>query len=339
MKITPEIAHEIHQLHSYHKWSKRRIARKIKVSEGTVRNVLGDVRRASARRTRTRNDAKITARRKVVSSIADEEVTKLVHGRKVRVGKAFPSLGEIAAEYERRSGGTVAPATVHRDLSACGFVSRARPRVVNNDPVKNKERFLFAKDMRRRKLLGRHIIFSDECWVNDNDNTNRAEWTRAGASPTPRRFQKRPGVKVMVWGAIGRDYKSPLVIIETNVTAKVYQDTMLPVVDTAMKRFRQRHFMQDGAKPHSATTTIRKLDSMKVKVIKWPAHSPHLNPIEKLWNIIHRRIAAKRPKDITELKRLAVEVWNSIPMSTINNLVDGFDDGVDRTIDNKGMPW
>ena len=339
MKVTAAIAHEIAQLHNYHRWSNRRIARKLKISEGCVRNVLKDLPRASARRTRVRNAAKMASRRQVISAIADETLFETVHGRQVAVGKAYPSLGEIAAEYARRSGETVAPATVCRDLHASGFASKARPRVVNNDPRKNRERLLMAKELRKAKISGKDIIYSDECWANDNDNTNGFEWTRGGASPTPRRFQKRPAIKVMMWGAIGLNYKSPLLLMDTNVTAKVYQDVMLPVVGAAMKRFPKRHFMQDGAKPHTATTTIRKLDAMKVKRIKWAAHSPHLNPIEKLWNIIHGRIAAKRPKDDAGLRRIAQEVWDGVSMRTINNLVRSFDDGITRTIANKGMPW
>lgn len=72
-------------------------------------------------------------RRAHIESITDEGLKVKIKGRNVVVGAVYPSLGDIAAEYERRTGRTVASATVFRDLKALGYVSKVRPRVVKND--------------------------------------------------------------------------------------------------------------------------------------------------------------------------------------------------------------
>lgn len=339
MKVTPLIAHEMRELRSYHKWSFARIAKKVKVSEGAVRFTLKDVKRALGPRTRNKTTTKILARRERISEIAKVPRMVMIKGRKVKVGKMFPALGDIAVEYARKFGEAVALATVHRDLAAEGFTSERRPRVVNNDPVKNKERLVFAKECKKEGIDGKQTLFCDECWVNDNDNSNRYEWCAPGEQPTARKFQKRPGVKLMVWGLIGFNYKSELVFFEENVTADVYQKDTLPHIQSAVRRFPKRWFMHDGAKAHTAKSTRAALNAANIKVLKWPAHSPHLNPIEKLWNHFHIEISKKRPKDLDDLKAKAKAVWASFDQAMINRYVLGFDEGIARTITEKGLPW
>lgn len=339
MKIDPEKAYNIKQLRHTMRWSLRRIAKHVGVSEGTVRNTLSDLSRATARRTREKNTGVMKARQEAITAIAKELVVEKVKGRNVIVGRKFASLGEMAAEYAKRTGATVAPATVCRDLAAAGFKSRVRPRVVNNDPVKNKERLLFARSMKRRGTLGKHIIFSDECWVNDNDNANHTEWVFGDETPTPRCYQKRPKIKLMVWGAIGQDFKSKLIFLEGKINAAAYQAQVVPEIESIMARYRQRHFMQDGARPHTAGTTMDRLASSRIISLKWPAHSPHLNPIEKLWNRLHQQIAALRPKSEEDLKAKAQAAWDSFTQAEINKFIGIFDSAIARTTENKGLPW
>lgn len=342
MKVTPDVAAVIKFLHK-EKTPKREIARRVGVSEAAVRATLKNISRALEHRARKKSQESIKKRRKIIVAIAKEKLKEKCKGRDTVVGAKFSSLGEIAKEYSVRVGGrkTVAPATVGRDLNACGFSSKMRPRVVNNDPVKNKARLAFCQGIRKQKVKASTIVFSDECWVNDNENTNRREWTAEGESPTPRRFQKRPTIKLMVWGAIGVGYKSPLVFMEESVTAAVYQRRVVPVVIGAMrsKKNQKSFFMQDGARPHTARSTVECLGELRIKTLDWPAHSPHLNPIEKLWNTLHKKVAELRPKTEEELRRCALNVWAGFKQPMINKLVASFDASVAKSIRNKGEPW
>ncbi|GFT58557.1 DDE_3 domain-containing protein [Trichonephila clavipes] len=50
---------------------------------------------------------------------------------------------------------------------------------------------------------------------------------------------------------------------------------------------------------------------------------PDLNPIEHVWDILGRRIAARPrpPATVRDLEIALLEEWNSIPQSLIDNLI------------------
>lgn len=342
MTIAARKAVRINALRSYAGWSVKRLSKRFGVSAQTVRNMQKDPERAEcARRTRQRNVKEIASRRAAIARIAAVKRYEVVRGRRVEEGKLYASGAAILGEYERRMKGrraTTLP-TVYRDMKALGLKSLVRPKVVNNDPVKNLARLNFARQLKRLGIKGKQVVFSDECWANNNDNTHRREWVFEGESPSPRKYQKRAEIKLMIWGAIGLNFKSELRFIEGSMDATQYQQTMLQVIVKAFKRRKNCYFMQDNARPHSARSTAKFLSDAGIKTLEWPAYSPHLNPIEKLWNHIHFLIAKRRPRDVDDLKAKAQEVWDSLSQEMINRYVLGFDDAIERCIREKGRPW
>ncbi|GFU27601.1 transposable element Tcb1 transposase [Trichonephila clavipes] len=54
-----------------------------------------------------------------------------------------------------------------------------------------------------------------------------------------------------------------------------------------------------------------------------PAYSPDLNPIEHVWDMLGRRIAARQPPPtcLPEIQRALFDEWCNIPQDQIDNLI------------------
>ncbi|GFT35483.1 transposable element Tc1 transposase [Trichonephila clavipes] len=82
-------------------------------------------------------------------------------------------------------------------------------------------------------------------------------------------------------------------------------------------------FMDDNARPHRANIVDECLQSEDITRMDWPAYSPDLNPIEHVWDMLGRRIAAHQPPPtcLPELRRALLDEWCNIPQDQIDNLI------------------
>ncbi len=86
----------------------------------------------------------------------------------------------------------------------------------------------------------------------------------------------------------------------STVNAAIYQEIlehfMLPSAD---KLYGDAYFIfqQDLAPAHTVKSTKSWFNDYGVTVLDWPANSPDLNPIEKLWGIVTRKMRDTRPNN------------------------------------------
>ena len=99
--------------------------------------------------------------------------------------------------------------------------------------------------------------------------------------------------------------------------------------------------MQDGARCHIASSVIDYIKSKHcVHIDNWPAHSPELNPIEKLWAHLNEVVSTNYApaKNTAELEVQVRDAWeNKISQGTINRFVSNFSTAMKQCIKNQGL--
>ena len=61
---------------------------------------------------------------------------------------------------------------------------------------------------------------------------------------------------------------------------------------------------------------------LKLNVLEWSAKSLELNPIEMLWSILGKKLAAEPIYSIMKLRRRLEEEWNGISQLSCLNVID-----------------
>ena len=87
------------------------------------------------------------------------------------------------------------------------------------------------------------------------------------------------GVSVMVWGGISHGVKTPLVVIQGNLTAVRYQDQVLMPHVLPLVTAHNLTFQHDNARPHVARVCRDFLNQNNVQVLDWPPYSPNRAPL------------------------------------------------------------
>lgn len=141
----------------------------------------------------------------------------------------------------------------------------------------------------------------------------------------------------MIWGGISYDARTDLVgfdrgsVIAHRDQEEGLQDHVVTFAPFIRENFQLMHV---NARSYGARTVTQYLDEVGIRTLPWPARSPGLNPIEHIWDNLKRwvrgRVAA--PTTIGELKIAAVEEWHNIPLSDIQDVIDGLPNRLQEVI-------
>ena len=237
---------------------------------------------------------------------------------------------------------------LHEDLGMKAYKKRKVAGLTTAQKIKRCKR--------ARLLLDWHatddIIFSDEKMfvleVSHNSQNNRiyakaAENIPLSIRQVPR-FQNH--TSIMVWGAICRRGKLPLIFIDKGVkiNQKYYLEEVLEknLLPEAQKLFGNDYycFQQDGAPSHTAHLVQRWCNANLTDFItkdEWPPSSPDLNPLDfSSWGYLMQHMDVSKAHDVASFKALICKAWDEMPMKVVRAACDSFDRRLRKVITSKG---
>ena len=242
------------------------------------------------------------------------------------------SCSRLAAKMYQTYGILISKETVRKLRRRVGMRFLAPiPKARLTDLAKDT-RVAFASDMltNRIHLLRRSpIIFTDESKFVLCAN-GRKLWRIPGECLASDYIElEQHPCQIMVWGAIGVGYKSPLLCFDENCNQvsymKILQDNrIIDGLDEIFGQF-QYIFQQDNAPPHVAKRTVAWLSDKVHLLTNWPPHSPDLSPVEMMWALMKSKINVDDVHSKGELFTRVQEIWNEIPQDMVDNMASSFE--------------
>ncbi|GFU95470.1 transposable element Tcb2 transposase [Trichonephila clavipes] len=120
-----------------------------------------------------------------------------------------------------------------------------------------------------------------------------------------------------VWGGIILGSRTNLHVQRVTMTGNIYRDVIL---EQHVRLFQGAMgaaflFMDGNARPYRANIVDECLQSEGISRMDWPAYSPYLNPIEHVWDMLGRQIAARQPPPtgLPEFRRALLDEWLIFP--------------------------
>ena len=296
--------------------SQRDVAQQFGVHESTISRLVQRLR-ATVRLT----DRPRSGRPRVTTQRQDRRI-HLVH---LRNRLTTETAREVIGTHCRR----VCPRTVRNRLREFDIRPR-RPYVGPNLTHRRRQRRMqwLRAHAPNRLADWRRVMFSDESRfsIQRSDRRQRV-YRRLGerySNACVREVDRfGGGGSVMVWGGIFHGVKTPLVVIQGNLTAVRYRDQVLLPQVLPLVIAHNLTFQHDNARPLVARVCRDFPNQNNVQVLDWPPYSPDLNPIEHLWDALDRRVRKRVnvPNNVAQLQLALIQEWNNIPQRTIDNLV------------------
>jgi hypothetical protein len=216
-----------------------------------------------------------------------------------------------------------------------------------------KKRYKFAKLWWKYKLWKRWA-FSDECSVQRKASHGvqfifryRKEGFREDLVNLE--VHGKP-ISQMVWASIWRGGRSKLVVMERDPKAKKQgysaNSYIWALEEGLIENYKPGFiFQQDNARIHTAERTQEWFESHGIWVVEWPPHSPDLNPIEHVWNMLKRTLLKLHPflfeegraqTDWKNFHEAIQEAWWAISQASIDGLIDSMPRRIEAVIRARG---
>ncbi|KAL8359970.1 hypothetical protein RB598_008355 [Gaeumannomyces tritici] len=152
-------------------------------------------------------------------------------------------------------------------------------------------------------------------------------------------------VRVHAWGAVGHNFKSPLVWYNSGnpngkMTLQTYRDQIFePVVGSWLRDGHNFVLEEDNDSGHgTGKSNIVRTWKKEAGLTSFfnCSHSPNIPPIEKAWLVLKNKTRSQAVWKDRYLKELAEEAWNGLSLNSINRWVDSVPDILEKIVDAEG---
>ncbi|GFY01178.1 transposable element Tcb1 transposase [Trichonephila clavipes] len=260
--------------------------------------------------------------------ITQSVISRLWQRSKIMVINRRSTASDLSRQLSSATSTTVSRQTVYRRLGHIGLYGRRPVRCVTLTATHCRMRLTWS----REHALGTPqqwscVMFSDESRFSLQSDSRRnliwrAPGTRYHQESTIERHREG-GAVWLVWGRIILGSRTDLHVQSVTMTGHIYCDVIL---EQHVRLFRgatgaEFLFMDDNVRPHRANIIDECLQSEDITRMDWSV----LNPIEHVWDMLGRRIAARQPPPtcLPELRRALLDEWCNIPQDQIDNLILG----------------
>ncbi len=239
----------------------------------------------------------------------------------------------ITTCYNQGMQNTISECTTHRTLKQMGYSSRRPHRVPLLSAKSGKRRLQFAQAHQNWTIEDwKNVAWSDESQFLLQHSDGRVRiWCKEHESMDPSCLIStvQAGGGVMVWGIFSWHTLGPLVLIAHCLNATAYlsivADHVHPFMTTVYSSS-DGYFQQDNAPCHKAqiiSDWFLEHDN-EFTLLIWPPHSPDLNPIEHLWDVVEReiRIMDVQPTNLQQLHDAIMSIWTKISEDCFQHLVE-----------------
>lgn len=228
------------------------------------------------------------------------------------------SCAALAEAFSQKFGVKVSTETMRRRLQILGYRSLKPTKKPLITKIQKRKRVAFC--IKNRKTKWDSVIFTDEASFQVGGWEGR-QWCLKGTHPIV--LKTKFPAKLMVWGGISMQGKTPLYFIDGTLKGEGYKKLLADhyIPWTESKNLSELLFQQDNAPCHTAKVVKAFMEDKKMEVLAWPANSPDLNPIENIWGILKGRVAKRSPATKEELKEVLLEEWDNITPELIRNCI------------------
>ena len=275
---------------------------------------------------------KSSGRPKLYSARAIRQLIREVNNKQVSSAQAKRSLGLPGTRQ-----------TSWYTLKRCPFLIRKKKLKKPNLADRHKHaRLEFGRKLMSWTIAQwSNVIFSDEKrFTLDGPDGYSYYWHDLQKEKQYFNTRQQGGGGLFVWGAMGYNGTTELVITEPRMKSKDYigiLQSQLPVYGHLIggDNF---IFQQDNCSFHTANVVRKWLAGKNIQTLDWPSRSPDLNPMENLWGLLVRRVYrdGRQFNSSEDLKKVLIECWEGIEVEYLQKLIESMQNRIFEVIQNNG---